>query len=275
MGGWIDGWIEGAAPLLTPSKGGTYKCARLRPLPTRGRANFSSSTIVKSGLGFSKRVTRCSMSRWSGGAHPPLHRTCSLTWPLAVRRMLMVSCAPPQMDFHPRVCKRGFVVWFVRRSLAALSCCWSKITVSRFINILRRIEELSGPWRGQEGAGGEDCWVCQQFKQSRWINTKKPRRRRQIIAPILFYFIFLVVVVVVFLQWVFFSLLRGSYWLEVGSFFPSSNQKQEQGFSEELSHIPSACVLSIKRDVACGALLHFISLFISFTNAWTVEYCIG
>lgn len=73
----------------------------------------------------------------------------------------------------------------------------------------------------------------------------------------------------------FFSLLRGSYWLEVGSFFPSSNQKQEQGFSEELSHIPSACVLSIKRDVACGALLHFISLFISFTNAWTVEYCIG
>lgn len=101
------------------------------------------------------------------------------------------------MDFHPRVCKRGFVVWFVRRSLAALSCCWSKITVSRFINILRRIEELSGPWRGQEGAGGEDCWVCQQFKQSSWINTNKPRRRRQIIAPILFYFIFWVVVVVV------------------------------------------------------------------------------
>lgn len=196
---------------------------------------------------------------------------------LAISRATHVDglLRPPQMDFHPRVCKRGFVVWFVRRSLAALSCCWSKITVSRFINILRRIEELSGPWRGQEGAGGEDCWVCQQFKQSRWINTNKPRRRRQIIAPILFYFIFLVVVVVVFLQWVFFSLLRGSYWLEVGSFFPSSNQKQEQGFSEELSHIPSACVLSIKRDVACGALLHFISLFISFTNAWTVEYCIG
>lgn len=50
--------------------------------------------------------------------------------------------------------------------------------------------------------------------------------------------------------------------LEVG-FVSSSSQKQEQGFSKDLSHIPSACVLSIKQDVACGACSSlFLYLFL-------------
>lgn len=142
-------------------------------------------------LVLSKRETRCSMLRWSGGANPPLHKNMfsqmAISRATHVHHLTAPPPAPDQMDFHARVCKCGSVVWFARRSLAALSCCWSKITVLRFINILRRIEELSGPWRGQERAVGKDCWVGQQFKQSRWINTNKPRRNYRSNC-ILFYF---------------------------------------------------------------------------------------
>lgn len=55
-------------------------------------------------------------------------------------------------------------------------------------------------------------------------------------------------------------LLKGSYW-QVAS-FSSSNRKQEQGFSQELNHIPSVCVLSIKAGCCvCSMLQLFIYLF--------------
>lgn len=65
---------------------------------------------------------------------------------------------------------------------------------------------------------------------------------------------------------------KGSHSLEVVCFFfhSSSNQKtRAKEFSQELNHIPSACVLSIKLDVECVACSIFPVTYIHTSCAAT------
>lgn len=154
------------------------------------------------------------------------------------------------MDFYAWVCKHDRTVWFPLT-------CWSKITAFRFINILRWRAFRSAERTGWGGSSERGTLGKQKMDEQKQAETLKQRKKHFFLEGGLF---------VDFLP----KVLTDSTLLLFPR--PIGNKSRDSPRNWTTFHQRVSCPLMLR--VEEHAPVFFIYLFIYFTNAWTIVYCI-